>query len=161
MSSSNYTILDIYKDYLESVESVDKELFINLCEEFNISCMNEIIYKGREFNMGSYMSTIQVVHIDRNYKNPQVDWKSSNSLKEKLISENKVLYSKDSPEGEKWLVYFTNKFYCKFHWRKKKSIVKNKSVYRFIPTRGLKGNKTKLKNFLNSDKLSHLIYRKL
>lgn len=161
MMGSNYTILDIYADYCKNVKEVDRSLFIDLCEEFNIQSMREIIENGREFNMGSYLSTIQVVTVNRNYSNPQVDWQSSLALKESLEKEGKELYSKENPDGEKWLVFFTNSFYCKFHWHKKKCVVKNKSVYRFTATRGIKGNKTKLKQLLNADNLQHLKYRKL
>ena len=40
------------------------------------------------------------------------------------------------------------KFYCKFYWKKGKCRIPNKSVYRFVPTRGVKGNKEKLINML-------------
>jgi hypothetical protein len=38
--------------------------------------------------------------------------------------------------------------------------VPNKSVYKFIPTRGLKGNKEKLVELLQTDELAYLKFKK-
>jgi|SRR5690625_522692 len=161
MATSDYTSLDIYRDYVASGGELDEALFHSICEEFNERVMDEVIYKGREFNMGERLSTIEVVVADRNFNSPMVNWNESNKLKEELLSEGKELYSKDNPDGEKWFVYHTDDWYCKFHWNKSRCVVQNKSVYRFTPTRGKVGNKTKLKNFLREDQLAYIKYRKL
>ena len=158
---SDYTSLDIYHDYEMNGGSLDEKIFHKLCIEFNTAVMDEVIYKGREFDMGFRLSTIEVVRADRDFKNKTINWNASNKLKEKIIEEGGTPYSKDNPEGEKWFVYYTDDWYCRINWNKSRCIVKNKTAYRFIATRGKIGNKTKLKNLLNSDELAHLKYRHL
>ena len=159
---ADYTSVDIYQDYCESVENpLPKEDFQQLCIDFNTSVMDEIIYRGRTFNMGERLSTLEIVKIDRNYNNPQVNWKKSLELKQKIIEEGKTPYSKENPDGEKWFVYYTDDWYCRFYWRKQDAVVQNKTAYKFTATRGDKGNKTKLKEHLRNNEVAHLKYRKL
>ena len=81
-------------------------------------------------------------------------------LVEYLVEQGKKLYSADTDSGEKWHIYHTDRFYCKFYWRKGKCSVPNKSVYRFDATRGIKGNKEKLINLLKTDELAYLKFKK-
>ena len=71
-----------------------------------------------------------------------------------------LLYISTLGKGVKWHIYFTDEYYCKFHWRKIKCKVKNKSVYRFDATRGKVGNKDKLIKLLKEDDLAYLKFRK-
>ena len=50
-----YTIGHIYEDYKN--KDIDKALFKDICSEFNISIIEEIL-EGREFNMGNNLSTL-------------------------------------------------------------------------------------------------------
>ena len=55
-----YTINNIYKDYLEQYgEDIDKKLFRDICEEFNISIVNSLL-DGAEFNMGNNLSSLSI-----------------------------------------------------------------------------------------------------
>lgn len=159
---SDYTSVDIYNSYQENLEDpLPKDLWQDLCVEFNTRVMEEVIYKGREFNMGERLSTISVIKVDRDYSKPRVNWKASNELKQEIIDNGGTPYSKENPNGEKWFVYYTDKWYCRFNWHKAKCVVPNKTAYRFTATRGSKGNKTKLKEFLRENDLAHLKYRHL
>ena len=157
---SDYTTPDIYEDYKDSVDDpLDEDTFKRLCEEFNQRVMDKVIHEGRPFEMGSFLSAIQVVRRKRDYSKKVVDWKKSYELRDKLLSEGKKLYDSETGEGHKWLVYHTDPWYCRFYWFKKHCRVPNKSVYRFTPTRGAKGNKTKLKEFLREDDLNFKTFK--
>lgn len=157
---ADYHPSDIYEDYQENVDNpVDPDLMQQLCEEFNQKVMDKVIYEGRPFEMGSFLSAIQVVRIKRDYKKKVVNWKASNERKQKLLDEGKELYDDETGEGHKWLVYYTDPWYCRFYWTKWYCRVPNKSAYKFTPTRGKKGNKTKLKEFLREDELNYKTFK--
>jgi|TARA_R100000084_G_C4647501_1_gene147638 hypothetical protein len=155
-----YTIVDIYNSYkADKNQYVDKETFKNICNQFNIMIMDYIL-EGKEFNMGYNLSTLSIVRRERDPRTPRINWGESNKYKKELVEQGKKLYSADTDSGEKWHIYHTDGFYCKFYWRKGKCSVPNKSVYRFDATRGIKGNKEKLINLLKTDELAYLKFKK-
>ena len=154
-----HTLTNIYNDYIKEYDHIDKLIFKNLCEEFNIIIM-EYILEGKEFNMGNNLSTLSIVKHDRDPRSPRIDWGESNKYKKELLEEGQNLYNSDTGEGIKWYVYHTDKFYCKYYWRKGKCKIKNKSVYRFDATRGVKRNKEKLIRLLKEDDLAYLKFKK-
>ena len=117
----------------------------------------DYILDGKEFNMGYNLSTLSVVRMERDPRNPGIDWGESNKYKAELLAEGTELYNKDTDEGIKWHIYYTDSEYLKYYWRKGKCKVKNKTVYRFDATRGVKGNKGKLKEL---DELDYLKFKK-
>jgi hypothetical protein len=156
-----YNSPEIYTFYQAKGGELSYSEWSSIVQEFNEMAMNEIILKGGKLNLGANLSTLSIGRIKRNYHNQQVNWAESNKLKEQLLEEGKQLYDKETGKGEKWIVYFTNDWYCRFYWNKGNCKIPNKSVYRFVATRGKMGNKTKLKNLLRSDDLSYLSFRKL
>lgn len=161
MAAADNTQTDVYDFYKEELQGeLDWTKFREICDEFNQMVMDEIILKGGEFNMGSHLSSLSILRIERNYKNKQVDWKASNEYKQELLDEGKELYDPETGEGHKWLIYYTDKWYCRFYWKKSKCKVPNQSVYKFKPTGGKKGNKTKLKQVLKSDDLAYTRFAK-
>ena len=154
------TIKDIHKDYLKHVEDpIETRLFKQLCEEFNMQVI-DIILDGKEFNMGSNMSSLSVMRIERNPSKPTIDWWESNKYKQELLSQGKELYNAETEKGEKWFIYYTDPWYCKYHWKKSKCKISNKSAYRFTPTRGIKGNKEKLTKLLKDNEIAYLRFKK-
>ena len=151
-----HTISHIYNDYVTRDDSVSKEIFVDICSEFNIMIIDYIL-DGKEFNMGSNLSTLSIVRMERDPRSPAIDWGESNKYKAELIEKGEELYSKETGQGVKWQLYYTDKEYLKYYWRKGKCKVKNKSVYRFDATRGIKGNKGKLKLI---DELDYLKFKK-
>ena len=156
----NYTLTHIYNNYASEIESpVDKHLFKDICSEFNMLAIDYIL-EGKEFNMGYNLSTLSIVRMKRDPRAPRVDWSESNKYKAELQMFGKKLYDKETGEGTKWQIYFTDEDYYKYYWRKGKCAVPNKSVYRFDATRGIKGNKEKLTKVLQSDELAYLKFKK-
>ena len=156
----NYTLSHIYNNYAKNVaNAVDKMLFKDICSEFNMLAVDYIL-EGKEFNMGYNLSTLSIVRMKRDPRSPRVDWSESNKYKEELRLAGSKLYNKDSGEGVKWQIYFTDENYYKYYWRKGKCSVPNKSVYRFDATRGVKGNKEKLTSILKSNELAYLKFKK-
>ena len=154
-----YTLKDIYIDYQKEYNNIDKEIYINIIQEFNIMIMDYIL-EGKEFNMGNNLSTLSIIRRDRDPRSPRIDWGESNKYKKELLEEGQLLYNSETGKGVKWHIYHTDKFYCKYYWRKSKCKIKNKSVYRFDATRGIKGNKEKLITLLKKDELAYLKFRK-
>ena len=154
-----YTLKDIYIDYQKENNNIDKEIYINIIQEFNIMIMDYIL-EGKEFNMGNNLSTLSIIRRDRDPRSPRLDWGESNKYKKVLLEEGQNLYNSETGKGVKWHIYHTDEFYCKYYWRKGKCKIPNKSVYRFDATRGLKGNKEKLINLLKEDDLAYLKFKK-
>ena len=154
-----YTVTNIYKDYHKENTRVDKELFINICSDFNILVFEELL-EGSIFNMGNNLSTLSIVRKERDPRSPRIDWGESNKYKQELLEEDQELYNSITGQGTKWHIYHTDEFYCKYYWRKGKCKVPNKSVYRFDATRGVKGNKEKLIYVLKTDDLAYLKFKK-
>ena len=150
---------DIYKEYVKENGDIDKSLFTHICHEFNIMIMDYIL-EGKEFNMGSNLSTLSIIRKDRDPRSPRLNWGESNKYKKELLEEGQDLYNSKTGKGIKWYIYHTDEFYCKYYWRKGKCKIKNKSVYRFDATRGIKGNKEKLINLLKNDELAYLTFKK-
>ena len=119
-----------------------------------------LVLEGKEFSMGNNLSTLSVRRIERNPSKPTIDWWESNKYKQELLAQGKELYNKETDEGEKWFIYYTDPWYCKYHWQKSKCKLANKSAYRFTPTRGTKGNKEKLTALLKNDDLAYLRFKK-
>lgn len=154
------TIKDIHKDYVKHVEDpIETRLFRQICEEFNMLIVEGIL-DGAEFNLGSNLSTISIRRIERNPSKPTIDWWESNKYKQELLAQGKELFDVSTGKGEKWFIYYTDPWYCKYHWQKSRCKISNKSAYRFTPTRGVKGNKEKLTKLLKDDDLAYLRFRK-
>ena len=153
-------MVNIYKDYKKETQNpIDSKLFRDICSEFNMIIFDYIL-EGKEFNMGNNLSTLSIIRRERDPRSPRIDWGESNKYKKELILEGKKLYDSNTGKGENWYIYHTDPFYCKYYWRKGKCVIKNKSVYRFDATRGLKGNKDRLIKLLKEDDLAYLKFRK-
>ena len=96
----------------------------------------------------------------KDYSDPNDYQITINKYKQELIDNNIKLYDKETGEGTKWQIYYTDDYYFKYYWNKGKCRVPNKSVYKFTATRGLKGNKEKLTKLLKSDDLAYLKFKK-
>tara|TARA_R110002074_G_scaffold365347_1_gene539090 strand:+ start:27 stop:509 length:483 start_codon:yes stop_codon:yes gene_type:complete len=153
------TIKDIYKKYHSDVDaSVTQKLFKEICEKFNIAMMDGLL-SGKIFTMRSNMSNLSIRRLERNPARPTIDWWESNKYKQELLDAGTALYDNDTGEGEKWFIYYTDPWYCKFHWEKHRCKIPNKTAYRFTPTRGIKGNKEKLTKLLKEDDLAYLRFK--
>ena len=152
-----YTISHVYENY--NNKDIDKSLFKNICSEFNMSVIDYIL-EGKEFNMKNNLSSLSIVRKDRDPRSPKVDWGESMKYKKELEDEGKYLYNSVTMKGIKWYIYYTDDYYCRYYWKKGRCRIPNKSVYKFTPTRGLKGNKEKLIDMLKTDDLAYLKFKK-
>jgi len=155
---STYSLTDSYRHYVANGGELHKSMYKNICQDFNIRIMEHIIYEAGTFNMGSNLSTLSIMRLRRNYDKPVVDWHESNKNREELLKKGETLYSFKTGKGVKWLIYHTGEWYCRFYWKRKSAKFKNKTVYMFIPTRGEKGNKTKLINHLRKNDINYVKY---
>ena len=94
----NYTLQNIYEDYVEEHGEIDKSLFKDVCEDFNIMIMDYIL-DGKEFNMGNNLSTLSIVRRDRDPRSPRINWGESNKYKKELLEEDQKLYNSETGEG--------------------------------------------------------------
>ena len=154
-----HNLKEIYEDYCKTNGEISKSLFTTICQEFNIFIVDYIL-AGKEFNMGSNLSTLSITRRDRDPRSPRIDWGESNKYKKELLAQDKQIYDSIDNTGIKWHIYHTDNFYCKYYWRKGKCKIKNKSVYRFDASRGIKGNKEKLIHLLKTDDLAYLNFKK-
>jgi hypothetical protein len=154
-----HTLRNITKEYIVEHGEIDTNLFRDICSEFNMLIVEDML-DGKEFNMGNNLSSLSVVRRERDPRSPRIDWGESNKYRQELIEEGKELYNSETDKGIKWHIYHTDGFYCKYYWRKGKCKVANKSVYRFDATRGVKGNKEKLIHLLKTDDLAYLKFKK-
>ena len=91
----NYTLESIYKEYIKDHESIDKKIFRDLCESFNIEVIEDIL-EGQTFNMGSNLSSLSIVKMERDPRNPKIDWGESNKYKKELLEQGEALYDSTS-----------------------------------------------------------------
>ena len=110
--------------------------------------------------MQNNLGTLSIKRADRDPRKLTIDWAETTKYKKELIEQGVKLYDSATGEGEKWHIYYTDRYYCKYHWCKYKAKVKNKSAYRFDPTRGKKGNKEKLIALLKTNDIAYLKFKK-
>lgn len=124
---NQYTLLDSYEEYIKDKEVdtsyyITKEEYINIVEDYIKKITDEILDKASIFKMPYRLGTLQIVKL-----------KSSNNRNKKysvdFVLTNKygktIYHLNEHSNGYKYM----------FRWCKINSIVKNKSRYRFIPTR--------------------------
>lgn len=133
-----YTLKHSYNSFIRDNPSIDIGFYEykKLCMDFSDAILEEVLFTGKKFYMGSNLSYLQVKRIERNPNNPRVDWPSTNKTKingELPIGEN----------GSKILTYYTNKWYPLLYWNKKETNIKHGKLYRLKMIRGVKGSHPK------------------
>ena len=156
----NYFIDDMYEYYKSHGGKFDKTTYKKVCSIYNQAVIDHLL-RGKRYILGARLRGLQIVRVDRNFDKPRIDWNESLKLKNQLLREGKKLYDKETGEGEHWLVYFTSDDYVRVLWERKAAIVKNRSAYKFIPSRGTKGLSTRLKAYLHKDPRNKYTFRKL
>lgn len=122
------TLTQIYQYYIKDIDNnskynIDYKLFRKICEEFNKSISSLIIDSGYFFKIPYRLGTIRI-------KKGKVNV-TSKSLK----MDFGLLNSSDGKYKNKHLNEHSGGYYVRFHWNKLDMIIKNKSLYSFIPTR--------------------------
>lgn len=114
--SYQYYIKDIDKD---SSNYVEYKLYKEICVEFNKLLMKSIIEDGKSFQVPYRLGILRIRKrkIDYNNLKPNFGLYNKTGIKTVHLNEH------------------SGGYYGKFHWNKTTSIVKNKTIYSFIPTR--------------------------
>lgn len=160
MQTKSHTLKTIYKTYSQNNDSeISEALFSDICAEFNIGIINELL-NGYEFNMQNNLGTLSIRRVERDPRTPQINWGETSKYKKELLDKGESLFDSSTGKGEKWHIYYVDKYYYKYHWTKSKAKIKNKTAYRFDATRGVKGNKEKLTALLKNDDLAYLRFKK-
>jgi hypothetical protein len=154
----NYTSRDQYRFYRRGGGKLLYKKFIAVLDLFNKLAMDAIIYEGKSLNMGHRLSYLSVSKSNTYSGRKRVNWNESNKYKAEIIARGDIPKSKETPDGQEWLVYYTDEIFVRFHWRKTFCRVPHKSAYSFHPTRGKKGNKTKLTALLIRIPSAHTRY---
>lgn len=130
---------DMYKAYkLKNPDTdITYPLYRTILEQFNIKIAEEIL-DGAHFNMGHRLGVISIKKIKRTPSNKVIDWNET----------NKMWKEQGYKEG---FVYYTDDYYFRWNWEKRRAQIKNKSVYKFIPTGGKLGLKKKLVDRLKNN----------
>jgi len=131
MTNNRYDVKDIYDYYKSKGGKVNRKLFSTILFAFN-KRVSEHLAEGKEFSLGSRLSTLQLVKIRRDFSKNVVNWYETNLLKKQLLKEGKTIKSKDNPDGENYIVYYTDDYYLALYWFKIYCIVQNKKYFNFV-----------------------------
>lgn len=132
----DYYIKDIK---LNSKYDIDWSLYKKIVGSFNKIVMRKIIEDGYIFKVPYRLGSIRVIKRKNRLDNLKPDYSLYNT------SEGKYKV--------KHLNEHTDNYYVRFHWYKKESIVINKTIYSFIPTRA---NKRHLASLLKNKGIEQL-----
>lgn len=114
--SYQYYIKDIDK---ESSNYVDYKLYKSICTDFNKLLIESLVEDGKSFQVPYRLGILRIRKrkIDLNNLRPNFGLFNKTGIKTVHLNEH------------------SGGFYGKYHWNKTSSIVKNKTIYSFIPTR--------------------------
>lgn len=113
----SYYIKDIDKD---SKYHVDQKIYRDICEDFNKLIMEAVIERGEFFQIPYRLGILRIKKRLVDLKNLKPNFKVFNdeNIKSKFLNEH------------------SGGYYCRFYWNKRiDTIVRNKTLYSFIPTR--------------------------
>lgn len=137
--------LNAIKQY--SMLSIPYEYYRYIFVELNMEYIKAVL-KGKQMNLGSGIGSIFVKEKERSLDSKNIDWKSSNTLKQSIIDEGKIPYDKNNaPDGVKWHIYFTSTFTYWIWWKYSTLISTNATFYKFIPTKFINGKARNSKDF--------------
>lgn len=121
---------ELLKHDSKVIKIIDEVEYRNILRSYYTKA-REVIIKGDRFYFGKGLGYLKLEAITRNSKKSltRIDHGKTKILKKKLLAEGKTLWSKDNPEGEKYLIYYTDDYYPKVAWRK--GSVKNIYFYDF------------------------------
>lgn len=143
------TAIDMYKYFkARTTEDVSYFLYKETISRFNKK-ISDAILTGHTFNPKFHLGRIRIKKIKRSFTTtPPIDWAESRKLQKAGV--------------EKYLVYYTDPYWYRWYWEKKKCTVKNKTVYSFQPTVSNSrkdGNRNKLSKILQTNPLAALKYQ--
>lgn len=167
-----HSVRSMYGYFKEKYPDTDVPywMYNEVLSRYNKKSADAVIF-GEVLTLGNTIGRILIKKIRRRYEKLEVDWGASRTRKADLISQGITPKDEDHPDGENWILYYTDAWYARWAWQKRNGAcrVKNQSVYKFLPTanRSKKagdnsleklGNKGKLALAIRSNPGLHLIY---
>lgn len=109
-------------------------MFKEVIARFNKKASNSVIF-GQVLNLGNRLGYILIKKIRRNYRKPVVNWGESKVLKANLIKQGITPKDETHPDGQEWMVFYTDPWYLRWAWSKKRICrVRNQTVFKFLAT---------------------------
>lgn len=168
-----HTVRDMYKWYKKNTEKpMVYWMFREVLLRHNRKVADAIIF-GDVYNVGNYVGRILIKKIKRNYEKAVPNWGESKKRKAELIAQGIQPKDEQHPDGEEWMVFYTDPWYLRWAWSKRRLCrVKNQTVYKFLPTNNRSkkagdfslerlGNKGRLTVANRANPLLHLRYEKV
>lgn len=143
---------------LEGVYNIPYRAYHDIIKFLNIE-IGRIVLEGGSYDFGNAISKIYVKEISRDFTKDKRIINNRESLdnleriakeknielynlyKTKYISRNQFIkdmkpyvYSKENPDREKWIIYYSDDYYYFIVWLKGYSRVQNVGEFRFIPS---------------------------
>lgn len=139
LNESRYGAKDMYQAFKKQNPDTDitYPLYRTILEKFNQKLADRLL-EGAVFNLGHRLGVMFIKKIRRSPKSKVINWNET----------HKMWAEQNEKQG---FVYYTDEFYYRWNWEKRKAQVKNKSVYKFEPTGGKIGLKKKLVERLKSN----------
>jgi hypothetical protein len=130
---STKAIYEFYKKKFPN-SKIPYWMFKEVIARYNKRASDAVIF-GSTLNLGSKLGQVLIKKIRRNYIKSVPDWGASKAMKQDLINKGITPKGPEHPEGEDWIVFFTDPWYLRWAWAKKRICkVRNQTVYKFMPT---------------------------
>ena len=177
-TSSTYRIYELKKDvYLikEKLKElkkkplnlkimlIDYNMFKTVIYSYNQKAVRALIDDGSVLSLQEKLGYVYIKKIKQPSSMP--DWGASKQRKQELIKEGKTPKDQEHPDGENWIVFYENRFFLRWAWKKNNGAcrVKNHTVYGFYPTQnssaGVLGAKGLLVKANHENPMLHLKYQ--
>lgn len=131
-----HSVKESYRFYLSNAKEkpipywMYKEILSRVCKKASMK-----IIMGEMLNLQSNIGYLRIKKIKRNFFKAVPDWGASNREKAALIAAGKIPKDQNHPDGEEWMVFYSDPWYLRWAWMKGSVCrVKNQSVYLFRPT---------------------------
>ena len=95
------------------------------------SYIAETLLKGGVVTLPHYIGQFSVQLVRRHPLRKAINWKESNIYKRFLLDNGKIIRSRDNPDGEGWLIFFTDTHYIRWRWNRRFCKIANFNYYFF------------------------------
>lgn len=120
-------------------EKVSPLMFGEVIERYN-KLLVKRLFMGERVSLGVKLGRLRIKRVERRFKKPRIDWYETNKLKKET--------------GISKYVYYTADFWLRFSWLKAVNL-KNKTVYKFTPTKGCHGITKALAKYCREDPFAY------
>jgi hypothetical protein len=138
---SDVSMKEVYAAFVQKYPETDitYDLFMFITREFNLKLVGALL-DGKTVKLGHNLGQLRVKRVQRNHEKPTVNWGATTQARKEH----------NNPEI---LVFFTDDFYYRFSWSK--GMVRNISLYKWHPTKGMR---KRLVHLLQTDPIAKLNY---